>query len=58
MNKVDAITAEAFLPDVVKRYPTTRAVFDRYNASQCGAWQSATEIFADRMVEQVATIIN
>jgi len=36
MNKVDTITAEAFLPDVVKRYPTTRAVFDRYGLHGCG----------------------
>ena len=36
MNKVDTITSEAFLQDVVTRYPATRAVFDRYGLHGCG----------------------
>jgi len=36
MNKVDTITSEAFLNDVVTRYPATRAVFDRYGLHGCG----------------------
>ncbi|HUS09168.1 MAG TPA: NnrS family protein [Pyrinomonadaceae bacterium] len=36
MNKVHSITAEAFLPDVVTRYPASRAVFDRYGLHGCG----------------------
>ncbi len=35
MNNLD-ITAEAFLPDVIARYPSTRAVFDRYGLHGCG----------------------
>ena len=30
------ITADDFLPDVVARYPSTRAVFDRYGLQGCG----------------------
>src|SRR6266508_3546590 len=36
MNKVDTITAETFLPDLVSLYPSTRAVFDRYGLHGCG----------------------
>ncbi|HUE80643.1 MAG TPA: DUF1858 domain-containing protein [Pyrinomonadaceae bacterium] len=36
MNKVDPITADAFLPDIVARYPSTRAVLDRYGLRGCG----------------------
>ena len=36
MNRMDLITAEAFLPDVVAQYPATRAVFDRYGLHGCG----------------------
>lgn len=36
MNKVDTITAETFLPDLVALYPATRAVFDRYGLHGCG----------------------
>ena len=36
MKKADQINAEAFLPDVVSRYPSTRAVFDRYGLHGCG----------------------
>src|SRR6185436_16442597 len=36
MNKVDTITAETFLPDLVALYPSTRAVFDRYGLHGCG----------------------
>jgi predicted membrane channel-forming protein YqfA (hemolysin III family) len=43
MNKVDSISAEAFLPDVVTRYPTTRAVFDRYGLHGCGGRQGPRE---------------
>ena len=36
MNSLDSITAEAFVPAVVARYPSTRAVFDRYGLRGCG----------------------
>jgi uncharacterized protein involved in response to NO len=36
MNRIDSITAEAFLPDVITRYPATRAIFDRYGLRGCG----------------------
>ena len=36
MNKVDTITAETFLPDLVALHPSTRAVFDRYGLHGCG----------------------
>ena len=36
MNKLDPITAKAFLPDVITRHPATRAVFDRYGLHGCG----------------------
>jgi uncharacterized protein involved in response to NO len=43
MNRLDSITAEAFLPDVVTRYPATRAVFDRYGLHGCGGQQGPRE---------------
>src|SRR5687768_11030024 len=35
-NRTPTITAESYLPDVVSRYPSTRAVFDRYGLHGCG----------------------
>ena len=35
-EKSAAITLEAFVPDVVSQYPSTRAVFDRYGLRGCG----------------------
>src|SRR5215470_15000859 len=35
-RKTLIITADSFLPDVVSRYPSTRAVFDRYGLQGCG----------------------
>jgi len=35
-NKKESITGEAFLPEVIGQYPTTRAVFDRYGLKGCG----------------------
>ena len=35
-NSSPAITADAFLNDVVAQYPSTRAVFDRYGLHGCG----------------------
>jgi uncharacterized protein involved in response to NO len=35
-HRPPAITAESYLPDVVSRYPATRAVFDRYGLKGCG----------------------
>lgn len=34
MNRT--ITAESYLPEVVSRYPSTRAIFDRYGLQGCG----------------------
>ena len=36
-NRTSSISAEALLPDVVKQYPGTRAIFDRYGLHGCGA---------------------
>jgi uncharacterized protein involved in response to NO len=36
MNGQDLITRDAFLPDVIAQYPTTRSVFDRYGLRGCG----------------------
>ena len=35
-NKNESITADAFLPEIIEQYPTTRAVFDRYGLKGCG----------------------
>ena len=35
-NRTTTVTAENYLPDVVSRYPATRAVFDRYGLQGCG----------------------
>jgi hypothetical protein len=35
-STADAITAETFLPEIVRRYPATRAVLDRYGLHGCG----------------------
>src|SRR6266508_715502 len=37
------ITAEMFLPDIVARYPATRAVLDRYGLHGCGGPQGPRE---------------
>jgi uncharacterized protein involved in response to NO len=36
MNDISPIAAEAFLPDVISQYPSTRDVFDRYGLRGCG----------------------
>jgi uncharacterized protein involved in response to NO len=36
MKKLDPITAEHNLPDIIVRYPATRAVFDNYGLQGCG----------------------
>jgi hypothetical protein len=36
MNSADLITPESFLPDIIAKYPATRAVFDRYGLHGCG----------------------
>src|SRR5437764_15414388 len=43
MNKVDTITDETFLPDLVALYPATRAVFDRYGLHGCGGQMGPRE---------------
>jgi len=40
---VEKITSEMYLPDIVGRYPTTRAVFDRYGLHGCGGAQGPRE---------------
>lgn len=35
-NTNPAISADAFLPDIVSQYPATRVVFDRYGLHGCG----------------------
>ena len=42
-NRTLAISAGALLPDVVKEYPGTRAVFDRYGLRGCGGPQGPRE---------------
>src|SRR5262245_6783387 len=37
------IAAEMFLPEVISRYPSTRAVFDRYGLKGCGGPQGPSE---------------
>jgi hypothetical protein len=36
MGRNEMISADALLPDVVKQYPGTRAIFDRYGLHGCG----------------------
>ena len=43
LNKTLPITADALLPDVVKQYPQTRAVFDRYGLHGCGGPEGPRE---------------
>ncbi len=43
MNEADKITAEIFLPEMVQRYPATRAVLDRYGLQGCGGPQGPRE---------------
>jgi hypothetical protein len=40
---IDPITGEMFLPDVVERFPSTRAVLDRYGLKGCGGPQGPAE---------------
>lgn len=35
-NQPETIIAQALLPDVIERYPGTRAIFDRYGLQGCG----------------------
>lgn len=35
-NRTTTVPSENYLPDVVSRYPATRAVFDRYGLQGCG----------------------
>lgn len=39
----DLITADTFLPEIVTRYPATRAVLDRYGLHGCGGPQGPRE---------------
>jgi uncharacterized protein involved in response to NO len=41
--KANAITADCFLPEIVTRYPATRAVLDRYGLHGCGGPQGPHE---------------
>lgn len=43
MIEFETITAEVFLPEIVERYPSTRAVFDRYGLKGCGGPQGPSE---------------
>ena len=43
MKTNQMITAEMFLPEVVERFPATRAVFDRYGLKGCGGPQGPAE---------------
>jgi uncharacterized protein involved in response to NO len=43
MQTIDTITAEMFLPEVVERFPSTRAVLDRYGLKGCGGPQGPAE---------------
>jgi len=48
MNKVDTITAEAFLPDVVKRYPATRITPSTRVGDVLARYPQSLEIFVRR----------
>jgi uncharacterized protein involved in response to NO len=39
----DAITVDTYLPDIVRQYPATRAVLDRYGLHGCGGPQGPRE---------------
>ena len=43
MNEAEEITADVFLPEMVQRYPATRAVLDRYGLHGCGGPQGPRE---------------
>jgi uncharacterized protein involved in response to NO len=43
MNEAEKITADVFLPEMVQRYPATRAVLDRYGLHGCGGPQGPRE---------------
>lgn len=43
MDEVGKITAEMFLPEIVERYPATRAVLDLYGLHGCGGPQGPRE---------------
>lgn len=43
MNEAEKLTAEMFLPEMVQRYPATRAVLDRYGLHGCGGPQGPRE---------------
>lgn len=40
------ITAEMLLPEVIRRFPATRAVFDRYGLRGCGGPEGPRETIA------------
>ena len=42
-NRTSLISADALLPDVVKQYPGTRAIFDRYGLHGCGGTDGPRE---------------
>ena len=42
-SRTGTIGADALLPDVVKQYPGTRAVFDQYGLHGCGGPQGPRE---------------
>ena len=43
MQTTNTITGEMFLPEVIERFPSTRAVFDRYGLKGCGGPQGPAE---------------
>lgn len=43
MDKFANITEDLYLPDVIKRFPSTRAVLDRYGLKGCGGSQGPAE---------------
>lgn len=42
-NRTSLISADALLPDIVKQYPGTRAIFDRYGLHGCGGTDGPRE---------------
>ena len=42
-NDHQRITRDAYLPDVISRFPSTRAVFDRYGLKGCGGLHGPNE---------------
>ena len=46
MNEPVQVTAEMLLPDVVRRFPAARSVFDRYGLKGCGGPNGPRETIA------------